>query len=161
MKRKKIKIIGLSVLALLFVAGSIGAGLWFKPHRDVQATRAFAEMTVSELVNEFNKNSRAANAKYLSQDGNSKVITITGRIHNISTNQDGETVILLKDEGVPSGVLATFSPESGPHLTTPQKGDLIKVKGAITAGNSYDADLDLYEHAVLIHCDLVPMLSSY
>lgn len=155
MTKKIVKRIGLIILAGIIVAGLVGAYLWFKPHRNVQATKAFAELKVYELVNEFSADANAANAKYLSRDGNSKVLIVEGRVSKISTNQSGETVIVLKDEGAKAGVSATFTQKTSPHVESVKLGDIIKVKGAITAGSSYDADLDLYEHAILIQCDLV------
>ena len=155
MTKKIIKRIGWFLLISLAIVISIGAYLWFKPHRDVQATNAFAELRVNELVNEFSSDAKAANEKYLAHDGNSKVLIVEGRVSNISTNQNGETVIVLKDEEAKVGVSATFTKETSPHTTSIKTGDIIKIKGAITAGNNYDADLDLYEHAVIVQCDII------
>lgn len=149
------KRIGLVVLACIIIAGSIGAYIWFKPHRNVQATNAFAELKARDLVNEFTTDAARANAKYLASDGNSKVLIIEGRVSNISSNQNGEKVIVLKDEGARAGVSATFTQKTSPNVETVKVGDVIKIKGAITAGNSYDADLDLHEHAVLVQCDII------
>ncbi len=147
--------IGLVILAGIIIAASIGAYMWFKPHRNVQATKAFAELKVNELISEFSADAKAANAKYLANDGNSKVLIVEGHVSKVSTNQNGETVIVLKDEGAKVGVSATFTQKTSPNAQSVKVGDIIKIKGAITAGNSYDADLDLYEHAVLIQCDIV------
>jgi hypothetical protein len=155
MTKKTINRIGLIILAGVIIAGSIGAYLWFKPHRDVQATKAFAELKVSELISEFSADAKAANSKYLASDGNSKVLIVEGRVSKISTNQNGETVIVLKDEGAQAGVSATFTQKTNHNAETIKVGDIIKIKGAITAGNGYDADLDLYEHVILIQCDIV------
>lgn len=155
MKKKTIKWIGLVILAGIIIGGSIGAYMWFKPHRNVQSTKAFAELKVSDLVQEFSTDANAANIKYLSSDGNSKVLIVEGRVNKISTNQNGETVIVLKDEGAKVGVSCTFTLSTSVNAAGVKEGDIIKIKGAITAGNSYDKDLDLYEHAVLIQCDIV------
>lgn len=155
MKRKTIKRIGIIILVGVIIAGSIGAYMWFKPHRDVQATKAFAELKVNELVGEFNKDASIANEKYLAKDGNSKVLIVEGPVSKISTNQDGETVIILKEADSKVGVSATFNKEVNGYTIGIKEGDIIKVKGAITAGNSYDADLDLYEHAVFVQCDII------
>jgi len=155
MKMKTMKRIGLAVLAGIIIAGSIGAYMFFKPHRNVQSTEAFAKLKVQELVNEFTADAAKANAKYLASDGNSKVLIVEGRVSNISTNQNGEKVIVLKDEGSKVGVSATFTKKTNPNTASVKVGDVIKIKGAITAGNSYDADLDLYEHAILVQCDIV------
>lgn len=155
MRKKTLKRIGAGVLVIIIIAGSIGAYMWFKPHRDVQATKAFAEMKSSELLQEFSADANAANAKYLSRDGNSKVLVVEGRVSKISANQSGEAVIVLKDEGAKVGVSGTFTLKTSPNTAGIKVGDIIKIKGAITTGNSYDADLDLYEHAVLVQCDII------
>lgn len=155
MTKKTIKRIGLLFLSGILVAGSVAAYMFFKPHRDVQTTDAFAELKVSDLVNEFTADAAKANAKYLASDGNSKVLIIEGRVSNISTNQAGEKVIVLKDEGAKVGVSATFTKRTNPDAANVKVGDVIKIKGAITAGNKYDPELDLYEHAILVQCDIV------
>ena len=155
MKPKTLKIVGLVFIVGVISAGSIGAYIWFKPHRDVQAVQVYAELKVKDLVNEFSTDAAKANAKYLSCDGNSKVLIVEGRVSNITTNQKGEKVIVLKDQGAKAGVSATFTLQTNSHIEFIKIGDAMKVKGAITAGNSYDADLDLYEHAILVQCDFV------
>ena len=155
MNKKTLKRIAAGILVIIIIAVSIGAYMWFKPHRDVQATKAFAEMKTSELLQEFSADANAANAKYLSRDGNSKVLVVEGRVSKISTNQSGEAVIVLKDEGAKVGVSGTFTLKTSPNTAGIKVGDIIKIKGAITTGNSYDADLDLYEHAVLVQCDII------
>lgn len=155
MTKKTMKRIGLVALAGIIIAGSIGAYMWFKPHRNVQETKAYAELKAQDLVNEFTADAAKANAKYLASDGNSKVLIVEGRVSNVTINQNGEKVIVLKDEGAKAGVSATFTQQTSSNVESVKAGDIIKVKGAITAGNSYDADLDLYEHAILVQCDIV------
>lgn len=151
-KRKRI-LIGI----LVTVLAGIGAGLymWFKPHRDVQSEKVFAQLKTTELTNEFSADPVKSNAKYLSADGNSKVLIIEGKVSKISANQIGETVILLKDDSAKVGISATFSQKTKANTTGVKIGDILRIKGAITAGNSYDKDLDLYENAILIQCDIV------
>lgn len=83
------------------------------------------------------------------------MLVVEGKISKISENQNGEKVLVLKEEGVKAGVSATFSKKDAPWPVAVKPGDVIKIKGAITAGSSYDADLDLYEHAVLVQCVIV------
>lgn len=142
-------------LVLLSIAVGIGAYLWFKPHRNVQSETVFAQLSPTALVDEFTADPEKANAKYLSDDGNSKVLIIKGKVSKISTNQIGETVILLKDDLLKAGVSATFTQETNAHTSGIKIGNIIRIKGAITAGNRYDKDLDLYENAILIQCDIV------
>lgn len=82
------KRIALVMQAGVVIADSLGAYLFFKPHRDVQATNAFTELKAAELVNEFTTDAGKANAKYLASDGNSKVLIIEGRVSKISDNQN-------------------------------------------------------------------------
>jgi hypothetical protein len=144
-----------AILAGVIIASSVAAYMWFMPHRNVQASAAFATLKTIDLVAEFSTNSTKANAKYLSSDGNSKILILEGRVASITANQNHEKVILLKDEKAKAGVSCTFTQESASALKAVQKGDIIKVKGAITAGNKYDPDLDLTEHAILIQCSLI------
>lgn len=155
MQRKSVQIIGWVVLAGTLVVAGIVVYLWFKPHRNVQTAKVFAYLTVEELTHEFTANAAAANAKYLSADGNSKVLIVEGLVSHISLNQAGEKMIILKNENMRVGVSAVFTQTTTASLSGIQKGDRIKVKGAITAGNSYDSSLDLYEHAVLVQCTIV------
>jgi hypothetical protein len=135
----------------------IGAGLYifFKPHRNVQRTDAFAQLKVSDIINEFNQNSSKANAKYLSSDGNSRVLIIEGRVSNISENLAHEKVVVLKEPGAKVGVSCTFNLQTSDHVKDIKVRELIKVKGAITAGNSYDDALELYNDAILVQCDII------
>lgn len=154
MNKKIIKFFFIFVSLVILTGGIFVTYLWFKPHRDVQNTKAFSEMTVNQLTKEFFEDPDAANAKYLSADGNSKVLLVTGSVREITVNQNGETVIQLREHGAKSGVIATFRKNT--HLPLKVKvNDIIRLKGAITAGNSYVPDLDLYEDAVLVECDLV------
>lgn len=139
---------------LMTLTIGIAAYLWFKPHRNVRSETAFAKLSAAELVEEFIVDPEKSNIKYLSDDGNSKVLIIKGKVSKISRNQNGETVILLKENLYKTGVSATFTKQSNARTSGIKVGDIISVKGAITAGNQYDKDLDLYENAILIQCDI-------
>lgn len=155
MKRKSLKRISLILFTGIILASSVGAYMWFKPHRDVQATSAFATLTAKQLTDEFTADAAKANAKYLASDGNSKVLIIEGKVSNITENQNGDKVIVLKAEGDKVGVSASFTKETNANTASLKVGDIIKIKGVITAGNRYDADLDLYEHAILLQSDVL------
>jgi len=155
MKKKSLKRIGIILFIGIVIAGSVGAYMWFKPHRDVQSTNAFTTLTAKQLTDEFTADAAKTNAKYLASDGNSKVLIIEGRVSSINENQNGDKVIILKAEEDKVGVSAGFTKETNANVSSVKVGDIIKIKGAITAGNRYDADLDLYEHAILMQSDIV------
>jgi hypothetical protein len=147
----------IGILALLIIISVLLAVVYLinKPHRNVQSADVFAETPIEELLNEFTSDPARANEKYLSSDGNSKVLIVDGPVFSITTNQKNEKVILLKHPNLKVGVSCTFTEHTNTHILKIKIGEIVKIKGAITAGNSYDADLDLYTHAILIQCDLV------
>lgn len=160
-KRKRIdmskrnRYLGLFLLITITLSVIVVAFLWFKPHRNVQSSKVDIKINVKDLVKEFSDNPEMANAKYLSSDGNSKILAVVGHVFKISKNQNAEAVIIIKEDDSKVGVNANFTKETTPSTATVKIGDLIIVKGAITSGNSYNSDLALYEHAVIINCNLV------
>lgn len=152
---KRTLLAGMIIIITITISVIGVALLWFKPHRDVQSAKIDLQINVKDLVKEFSENSNIANAKYLSTDGNSKILAVVGHVFKISKNQNNEAVIIIKEDGSKAGVSASFTKETTPSTTSLKIGDLVIIKGAITAGNSYNSDLDLYEHAVLLNCNLV------
>lgn len=152
MKKKIIIIVTLIALSSLIYL----AYLWFMPHRDVQSTKADAEVTATALVDEFLTDTGAANAKYLDAEGESKVLIISGEVTKIDTDQLGQKVLLLKSN--PSdklGVSCTFTAETNNQVSGVKIGDQIKIKGVIRSGAEYDEDLDLIINAVVEKSSIV------
>jgi hypothetical protein len=156
MKRKRIvKALLISAIGGVVIAGGIGLYMFNTPHRDVQATNADYSLTSSQIVNEYLADKDAANAKYLSKDGDSKILEIAGVISKISEDYSGQNVVLLKAIGDKAGVSATFTAETNIKAANLKIGEKITVKGVIRSGASYDEDLELYEHVILDKSDLV------
>ncbi|WKD84848.1 hypothetical protein KCTC32516_00182 [Polaribacter huanghezhanensis] len=146
MKSKIIKI----VLAFIVIAIGVVAYLWFMPHRDVQSVNAFKTIDATELVNEFLTDKEKANALYLDSDeGESKVLIVTGTVARISKDQLGQYVLLLKRNADKMGVSCTFTLESNSQVAGIKIGDAVKVKGVIRSGAEYDEDLDLMENVII------------
>ena len=139
---------------LVLVLAAYAMYQYFKPHRNIQTGKADAELTVETLVREFSENPDKANKKYLSSDGNSSILIIKGSVNKISNNLSGETVMVLKNDTSKVGLLASFTKSSSGAISHVKKGDIISVKGRITAGNHFDADLNLYENAILVEASL-------
>ncbi len=153
---KSLKRILLTIIALAVVGGgSYALYLYYMPHRDVQASDAFAKLKATELLAEFTANKEAANQKYLSNDGDSKILIVEGRVHSITEDQNQQKVVLLKQEDAKVGVSCTFTAETNKNVDGIKEGDIVKVKGAITQGNGYDDLLELYDNALLRECDIV------
>ena len=155
MKRKKIiKISLIVVLAILVVAGGTAFYLFNMPHRDVQQTKSDFSYTSKQIVDEYLEDPEAANQKYLDEEGESKILEVTGNVAEISTDFNGQTVVLLQSEGSPAGVSCTF-PKDLEAATTFEVGQSITVKGVIRAGAGYNEDLEMYENVILDKCSII------
>jgi len=155
MKRKKIiKISLIVVLAILVVAGGTAFYLFNMPHRDVQKTKSDFSYTSKQIVDEYLEDPEAANQKYLDEEGESKILEVTGNVAEISKDFNGQTVVLLQSEGSPAGVSCTF-PKDLEAATTFEVGQSITVKGVIRAGAGYNEDLEMYENVILDKCSII------
>jgi hypothetical protein len=159
MMQSKTKKIVKTGITLLLVAVIIGGGIAFymfnMPHRDIRKAKTDYELNVVEIVNEYLTEAETANAKYLSDDGNSKVLEITGSVFHISEDFNGRKVVLLKEEGMRAGVSCTFLDEASENATNLKIGQTTVIKGVIRSGANYIEDFDLYEHVILEQCDIV------
>lgn len=148
-KKKIIKIIaGLVVLSIVSVI-IIVAVIFLTPHRDVKNAPTDFVVDAQTLVDEYLADANAANQKYLSEDGDSKIFEVSGRVDEIMKNMKEETVILLKPEGKELGVQCMFTLNE--DLSVVKIGDNIKVKGKIEQGASYDEDLKLEKMLLLVN----------
>ena len=152
LKNKTVKTILIIMGIGIIIAGGAGYYMFNMPHRDVQATSADYKLSAKKIVNEYLANSAKANEKYLDEEGESKVLVITGKIQSITTDFNDQKVILLKDPSAKAGVNCTFLPDAGVNF---KEGDVISVKGVIRSGASYDDDLEMYENVILEKCNQV------
>ncbi len=150
MKRKILLVAG-----LLFISGaSVATYLWFMPHRDVVASEAEVSISVSDLVTEFLHDAPGSNIKYLSDDGDGKIIIVTGDVESSSVDLNNQTVILLKNKGDSAGVSCTFTAETNNQAANLKEGQKVSIKGVIRAGAAYDSDLGFYEDVILEKCSI-------
>ena len=154
-KKRVIKFIVIVALSVVVIGAAIGLYLFNKPHRNVQAAEVDFSITSSALVEEYLTSPEKANEKYLSDEGNSKILAITGKVHSISRDLNDQVVVLLKAEGQNAGVSCTFTKETNANTSTLQIGQTITVKGVIRSGAGFDADLDLYEDVIVEKCDII------
>lgn len=156
MKRKKIiKWSLLLVLVGVLIGGSIFLYMWFMPHRNVQDTPVDFKITTTELVNEYINDSETANGKYLQEEGDSKILAVTGTVSDITTDMEGKKVVLLKEEGADLGVMCYFLKATSANTSSLTIGKKATIKGVIRSGAEYDEDLELYEDAVMQDCDVL------
>lgn len=154
-KRKILKIAAIVVAAGLVIGVSVGLYMYFMPHRDVQKSATDYKLSASALVAEYLADGNAANSKYLAEDGESKILEISGTVARISEDFTGRKVVLLKERGDKAGVSCTFLPETNANATKLTKGQKVTIKGVIRSGVSFDPDLNMYLNAVVDNSDVI------
>jgi hypothetical protein len=150
MKRKKvIRIIAILAVAGLIIGGGVGLYLFNMPQRDVQSAKTDYSVSSSQIVQEYLNDKDGADQKYLASDGDSKILEVTGTVNSITEDFNGRKVVLLKGEGDPAGVSASFTPDTESGLDGVGVGDKVTLKGVIRSGVSYDDDLGFYLNVIL------------
>jgi len=132
----------------LLVLG-IGLNMYFEPHRDVKTAPVFDEFDVDDFTSEFLDDPEAAQEKYLSDDGDSKIVEISGTISDIDTNLKGEIVIELRGEKKEAGARFNLMDDQKETVTKLKVGDKTKITGVVSAGAQFDKDLNIYLDAIL------------
>lgn len=155
-KKKKIfKIVAILMMAGLLTGVIIILYMFNMPQRNVQNSDTDFSLTTSQLVSEYLSNAKAANDKYLAEDGDSKILEITGTVATMSENFNGQKVILLKEDTDKAGINCIFLAETSANAVNLKIGETTTIKGVIRSGAAYDEDLELYEHVILDKCDVV------
>jgi hypothetical protein len=134
-KSFKIAIIALIVLAL--GAFSVWKFVWNKDHRTAEDEKPVAVVTASALLNEYETDEAASNAKYLN-----KTVQVGGSVSSVTKDESGTVVVLLATESMMGTVSCTFSALDGKPVSVDVKeGDQINVKG-ICSGYTIDVVLE-------------------
>lgn len=155
MKKKIIKWSLILLVSGLVIGGGIVFYLFNMPHRDVQASVADYAITSTQLVQEYLDNAQFANNKYLQEEGQSKILEVSGTVASIDEDMNQQKVVLLKNTDSKAGVSCTFTAVTNVHAEKLKAGDQTKIKGVIRSGAGYDEDLELYEDVIMEKCDVV------
>ncbi|MBK9150252.1 MAG: hypothetical protein IPM26_04335 [Saprospiraceae bacterium] len=119
------------LLVLALAGGVIGYKMYNKPHKDLSSASPDYVLFPSTLVNEYEEDEDAANAKYLD-----KVIELKGKVREIS--QDGTGNFIMETGNPLSGVqCALLNPEDIRSLS---EGATVTVRGICT-GKLMDVNL--------------------
>lgn len=130
-------------LVVIAIAGIVGGYLlWNKPHADIKDA-AGVNTTAIDLYNIFIDDSAKANSTFLA-----KVVNVSGRISNISTNQQHQQVVLLKTSIEGGSVNCTMEGLLDNHKT----GDNILLKGICSGYIPGDKAMDLPGDVFLTRC---------
>ena len=156
MMKKKIVKWGIAIMVSGFIiGGSVALYIFNMPHRDVQSTAVDYEKGSTQLVNEYLQNADAANEQYLQEEGDSKIIAVTGIVASIDEDMNQQQVVLLKDSDQEAGVSCTFMASTNVNAIKLKKGDRVTIKGVIRSGAGYDEDLEMYEDVIMEKCDVL------
>lgn len=156
MKKKKIiRWLAITVLGSIIIGGGTILYIWNMPHRDVQASNTDYTLQASRIVNEYLADAEKANEKYLDEEGDSKILEVTGKVSEISEDYNNNKVVLLKSDSDKTGVSCTFTPQTNSNANKIQIGATVTIKGVIRSGASYDKDLGMYENVIIEKCDLI------
>lgn len=147
----------LLILALFVLVSGLGIVYYMfnMPHRDVKSSKEDFILDATTIVAEYLKDAEKANQKYLAEDGDSKIIIVSGVVSDISDDAQNNKVILLKKEGEKAGVSCTMLHEEKNKISSLKVGTLVKIKGVIQSGASFDEDLGLYENVILNKCTII------
>lgn len=105
-------------LALVLIGIVVVYFVWNKPHETVDNKKGLA-IKSEVLSNAFITNEQQANTTYLN-----KILEVSGTVEEISTNQDNNTVILLRSDDPLSGVQCTMKEKA-----EIKQGDAVTIKG--------------------------------
>lgn len=155
MKKKLFKIAAILAVAGLIIGVGVMLYMFNMPHRDIQSAKVDYSLTSTQIVSEYLSDKDAANEKYLAEDGDSKILEVTGIVSKISEDFNSQKVVLLKGNEDKAGVSAVFTAETNPNVSNLKVGETITVKGVIRSGASYDEDLELYENVILEKSDII------
>jgi hypothetical protein len=128
---KVVLIIG--VIGILAAAGAVYY-VYNKPHRDVTKEKG-VQLSAQGLYDAFRTNEAEANKLYLD-----KAVEMTGEVAEVSTNQDGKTVVNFKTNDPLVVINCTFKENPGAL----QPGQTITFKGICT-GYIPDANVVINE----------------
>lgn len=143
-------IIGVGILSL----ASVAYYLFNMPHRNIQSGKTDFTLSVTQIVDEYLKDPLSANEKYLNEEGDSKILEIAGVVAGITKDFNNQKVILLKSANDKAGVSCTII-NGSVAANEIQIGQIIRVKGVIRSGASYDDDFGMYENIIMEECDVV------
>jgi hypothetical protein len=153
---KLVRGIIVTVIGLLFIGVGFEIYIYYTPPKDIKGDEAEYYLSVNDIVSEYLNDAELANTKYLSEDGYSKIMEISGIVMSKSVNFNGQYVVVLIDNGNDkAGVSCTFASDAGHCAEGLKMGEQIRIKGVIRSGATYDSDFDIYENVVLEKCSVV------
>jgi archaellum component FlaF (FlaF/FlaG flagellin family) len=142
MQRKTKRNILLIFFAIIVIAGIVGYSIWNEPHRNVKNATAL-KTTAVQLYSDLTKDSANMKSKFVN-----KVVEVSGEIKQVSKNQNGDQIILLKTN-IPDGSVNCTMEEQANNV---KPGNTISIKGICSGYIGGDLDMGLSGDVFLIRC---------
>lgn len=143
--RRKLMIISIVVLVLL--AGAMyGYREYTRGVSDLIGVKSDFSMEDRDLLAEFESNEGVANKKYLG-----KILSVSGNLHKIDSNDEGNLFIILGSEERMSSIRCSMDSTHQEKVGGLRKGSRITIKGACTG---FNADELLGSDIILNRCVL-------
>ena len=124
-KTFKYLLIALGIIGLLIAVGLFS--FYNAPKASVKEKAVDFTLSATELFQEYAENQAVADQKFIDQ-----VMQVSGKIFEISTDQQGATVFLLSTSENDAGVLCTFELGEKNKIANKKIGDAITLKGVCT-----------------------------
>jgi len=134
-----------SVLGLIAIGAGVGYYLYNKKPLNPNDVSPDTKTTSTELYQAFAADTTVAKKNFSRKD---EVVEVSGIVSGISTNQDKQSVILLKTNAEGASVSCTME---GPAENV-KEGDTVKLKGFCTGMGAGDTDLGIAADVYMIRC---------
>jgi hypothetical protein len=129
-------------LAIIIVAGIVGYTMWNEPHKNVRNAEGVKTAAV-QLYSALTKDSARMKSRFIN-----KIVIVSGEVKQVSENQNGQQIILLKTNVEGGSVNCTMEEKS----KNVKPGDRISIKGICSGYIGGDLDMDLPGDVFLIRC---------
>jgi hypothetical protein len=134
MSTKKIVIVAILVVAA--GAAIYGWSEFNRKNEDLSGVKAAYTVEAMQLINEFNQNDSAANARYLG-----RVVAVSGLVKQVEKDEEGKYTVVLGDTADMSSVRCALDSTHAADATGLHRGESIQVKGSFTGFKKDDTGL--------------------
>lgn len=115
------------LLSLAVMGGLIMLFLFYAPEKNLQREAADLQISATELFTQYEADEAAGNKKYIDQ-----IIDVTGTVAEISEDEDGSPVVILREQDAFSGVLCTLKDSERSAVKDLQIGQSATIRGFCT-----------------------------
>jgi hypothetical protein len=123
-------LIRIILILIVFVILIFSGGyfyLRYMPDKNMTKLAPDFMLTASQFASEYEMDPTASDVKFID-----RIVEVTGRISDISTDQNDATVFILRDNEMETGILCTLIREADSDAAAIKPGDKVTVRGVCT-----------------------------